>query len=169
MREHGAAVAIAARRARAARAAFAALHALAWAAQLAALIALALVQSGLNAGDAAPPTVAFYSRFGEKGQLLDRWKQNMDQSVATNLNTEPHPTHHRMNLLYNADWYIWAAALAALALTAGAARVPRLARFKAAAWLLLVYCAYLSMLVCARTYKVSSAAPLSCQSKQKTS
>ncbi len=81
MREHGAAIAVAARRARAARAAFAALQALAWAAQLAALVALALVQSGLNAGDAAPPTVAFYSRFGEKGPRLDRWKQRMNQSA----------------------------------------------------------------------------------------
>jgi hypothetical protein len=52
------------------------------------------------------------------------------------------------------DWYIWAASLAALALAAGVRRVARLARFKGAAWLLLVYAANLSMLVCARTYKI---------------
>jgi hypothetical protein len=104
------------RRAHGARAAFAALQVVAWAAQIAALVALALVQSKLNAGDAAPPTIAFYARF---------------------------------------DWFIWVAGLAALALVADAWRAERLARLKDAAWLLLVYAANLSMLVCARTYKVS--------------
>jgi hypothetical protein len=102
------------RAAGAARAAFSALMAVACAALFAALVALALIQSSLNAG-AVSPTVAFYSRI---------------------------------------DWYIWAASLAALALAAGVRRVARLARFKGAAWLLLVYAANLSMLVCARTYKI---------------
>ncbi len=119
----------AARRARAARAAFAALQAVAWAALAAALVALALAQSDLTAGEAAPPTVVFYLRF---------------------------------------DWFIWAVAVAGLALGGGTVHVAALARFKAAAWLLLVYAANLSMLVCTRTYKVGSAASLSRQSKQNT-
>jgi hypothetical protein len=68
--------------------------------------------------------------------------------AALNLNTGSHPTCDPSN----ADWFIWAAGLAALALVAGAWRAERLARFKDAAWLLLLYAANLSMLVCARSY-----------------